>query len=149
MFLLFAAEGVNGVHDQRRLHADKRAYAGVATFQFLHDQTVFDIRHPRAAITFEAGAIETKIGHGLDQFAREASSTIAFFNDGDEIVFNESAGRVADQALIVREQSVEFDEVYSAELEGHENSVEGEETLEGSKGEVGRQTGNAAISTWQ
>ena len=45
VFLLVAAESVNGIHHQRRLHADKRAHAGVAALQFLRDQPVltFDI----------------------------------------------------------------------------------------------------------
>src|SRR5262249_15482075 len=43
VLLLVAAEGVDGVHDQRRLHADERPYTAVATLQLLHDQSVLDI----------------------------------------------------------------------------------------------------------
>ena len=93
LFLLVAAEGVNGIHHQRRLHADERAHAGVAAFQFLHDQAVFDVRHPGAAVTLQAGAEEAELAHGLDQFARKAAGAIAFFDDGDEIVFDELARR--------------------------------------------------------
>ncbi len=61
-----------GYMDQRGLHADERAHAGVAALQFLHDQAVFDVRHPGAAVAFEAGAEEAEVGHGLDQFAWES-----------------------------------------------------------------------------
>ena len=108
ILLLVAAESVDGVHDQRRLHADEGAHAGVAALQFLRDQAVFDIRHAGAAIAMQRCAEEAEIGHGLDQFARKAAGAIALLDDGDEIVFDELAGGVADQALVVVQQGIEM-----------------------------------------
>ena len=155
LFLLVAAEGVNGIHRQRRLHADERTNAAVAALQFLHDQSVFDVRHPGAAIAFEAGAIEAQVGHGFDQFLGEAAGAVALLDDGDEVVFDELAGGVADQALVVGEQGVEFEEIDAPELDGHYISrfcffaafVAGnkrqavrQETIEVNKGRRGSQT---------
>ncbi len=120
LLLLVAAEGVDGIHGQRRVHADERADAAVAALQFLHDQSVFDIRHPGAAVAFEAGAIEAQVCHGLDQFLGEAAGAVAFLDDGDEVVLDKLAGGVADQAFFVREQGVEFEEINSPELDGHQ-----------------------------
>ncbi len=105
MLLLVAAERVDGIHHESGLHADEGAHAGVAALEFLHDQSVFDVRHAGAAVAFEAGAVKAEIAHGTDQFAGEASVAVALFDDGDEVVFNEFAGGVADQALIVGEQA--------------------------------------------
>ena len=123
LFLLFAAKCIDRIHDQRGLHADKRTYARITAFQLLHHQTVFDIRHSRATVAFQAGAVKAEIGHRLHQFARETSGAVAFFNDGNEIVFDKLAGGIANQPLVVAEQRVESDEVYSSEFQCHENSL--------------------------
>ena len=148
------------------MYADKRANAAVAALQFLHDQSVFDIRHPGAAVAFEAGAIEAQVGHGFDQFLGEAAGAVALLDDGDEVVFDELAGGVADQALVVGEQGVEFEEIDAPELDGHYISrfcfiaafVAGnkrqavrQETIEVNKGRRGSQTrqGTANGSIWK
>jgi hypothetical protein len=40
LFLLFRAEGMDGVHAQRGLHRDETAQAGIAALQLLADQAV-------------------------------------------------------------------------------------------------------------
>src|SRR4029077_84590 len=108
----------DGIHHQRRLHADKAAHARVAAFQFLRHQSVFHIRHARAAVALQVRAEKSQLGHGLDQFARKTPGAVALFDDRDEIVFNELARRIADQTLVVGEQRVEADEVDSTEFDG-------------------------------
>ena len=44
--LLFAPEGVDGIHDQRALHRRERANARVAALQLLHDEPVGDVVQP-------------------------------------------------------------------------------------------------------
>ena len=122
LLLLVAAEGVDGIHHQRRLHADEGAHAAVAALQFLHHQAVFDVRHSGAAVALEAGAVEAEVGHRLDQFTGEAAGAVALLDDGDEVVFDELARGIADQALVVGEQGVEFEEINSPELDGHHGS---------------------------
>ena len=118
MFLLVATEGVDGIHHESRLHADETAHARVATLQFLRHQAVFHVGHARAAIALEIGAEEPQLRHRLHQFAWEAARAIALFDDGDKIVFDELASGIADQALVIGEQSVEIDEINAAKLDG-------------------------------
>ena len=91
----------------------------VAAFEFLHHQTVFHIRHARAPVSMQAGAIKTEVGHRFDQLFWKAARAIAFLNDGNKVVFNELTAGVADQAFVVLEQRVEFEEIDSSKLDGH------------------------------
>ena len=123
LFLLLAAEVVDGIHAQSRLHADEAAHAGVAALEFLRHQSVFDVAHAGAAVALERRAEEAEIGHGLDQFARKAAGAVALFDDGDEVVFDELARGVADQALFFGEQRIELDEIDTAKFDGrHDES---------------------------
>ncbi len=123
LFLFFAAKGIDGIHHQRRLHAHKRAHAAVAALQLLHHQAIFDVAHAGAAVTFQAGAEETQLAEGLHQLTREASFAVALLDDGNQIVFDELAGAVTHQALVVAEQRIEGDEVHSVKSHGHTASL--------------------------
>ena len=118
-FLLVGAEGVDGVHDQRRLHADEAANAGVAALELLRDEAVFDVGHAGAAVALDGRAEEAELAHGLDEFAREAAVAVALLDDGDEVVFDEIAGGVAGEELVFREQVVESEKIYAFKLECH------------------------------
>jgi hypothetical protein len=51
------------------------------------------------------------------------SGAIAFLDDGNEVFFDELAGGVADEALVVAEQGVELQEINAAEFDGrHDES---------------------------
>ena len=101
------------------MDADEGADSAVTPLEFLHHKTVFNVRHPCAAIALETGAVESQVCHGLDQFTREAAGAVAFLDDGDQVVFNKFAGGIADQTLFIREQRVEFEEIDSPELDSH------------------------------
>ena len=117
-FLLFAAEVVDGIHAQARLHADKAAHAGVAALEFLRHQAVLDVAHAGAAVALQRRAEEAELAHGLDQFAWEAAVAVALFDDGNEVVFDELARGVADEALVVGEQGIVLDEIDTAKFDG-------------------------------
>ena len=60
---------------------------------------------------------------GLTSSRGKAARAVALFDDGNEIVFDELAGGVADEALVVGEQGIELDEIHTAEFDGwHEES---------------------------
>ena len=123
MLLLFAAELVDWIHAQARLHTDKAADARVAAFEFLRHEAVFHIAHAGAAVAFQRRAEKAQVGHGLDQFARKAPGAVTFLDDGDEIVFDELARGVADQAFFVGQQGIVLDEIDAAKFDGrHERS---------------------------
>ena len=117
-FLLVAAELVNRIHAQARLHADKAAHARVAALEFLRHQAVFHVAHAGAAVALERRAEESQVGHGLHQFAREAPGAVAFLDDGNQVVFDELARGVADEALFVGEQGIVLDEIDTAKFDG-------------------------------
>ena len=122
LLLFLAAEGVDGIHAQPRLHADERAHAAVAALQLLGHQAVLHARHAGAAVALEAGAVEAELAHGLDQLFGEAAVAVALLDDGDEVFFDELAGIVADQPLVVVEQRVELDKIHALEFECHDVS---------------------------
>src|SRR5690606_19603484 len=64
LLLLFAAEFVDGHHDQRRLHAHHGAVARVDALDFARDQAVADIVQPCAAVFFgDGGAQQAQFTH--------------------------------------------------------------------------------------
>ncbi len=67
----------------------------------------------------EIGAEEAELAHLGDEFAGETALAEAVFNDGDEVVFDEGAGGVADHDFVFGEEGIELEEVYALELEGH------------------------------
>ena len=56
LLLWLAAVGMDGVHDERALHGNEAAHAGIDALQFLHDEAVLGIAHAGAAVAFEIGA---------------------------------------------------------------------------------------------
>ena len=119
ILLLVGAEGVDGIHDERRLHADEAAQPGVAALELLHDKAVFDIGHAGASVAFEIGAEEAELAHDRDELAREAADAKAFFDDGHEVVVDEVAGGAADEQLFFIEAGVEMEKIESLKLESH------------------------------
>ncbi len=120
VLLLVGAEGVDGIHDQRGLDADEAAQAGVAAFEFLHHEAVFDVGHAGAAIAFEVGAEEAQFAHDGHQFARKALGAETLLDDGDEVVFDEVAGCAADEQLIFTEAGIEMEKIETLKFESHD-----------------------------
>jgi hypothetical protein len=87
--------------------------------QFLHHQAVLHVRHAGAAVALERGAVEAHLTEGLYEFLGKAPVAVALLDDGDEVLFDVLPGAVAHQALVVREQGIELDEVHSLEFKGH------------------------------
>ena len=72
LLLLVAAVGQDRIHDQRALHADETAKAGIAALDFLHHQAVLDVVHAGAAVAFEVRAEEAEPPHLRDEFRGKA-----------------------------------------------------------------------------
>jgi hypothetical protein len=102
------------------LHTDEGTHAAVAALEFLGHESVLDGGHAGAAVAGEGGSVEAELAHGLDELFGEASVAVALLDDGDDVFFDEQAGVIADEALVVGEKRVEFDEIYAFEFDGHE-----------------------------
>ncbi len=137
VLLVIGAEGVDGIHDERGLDADEAAHAGVAALEFLHDEAVLDVGHAGAAVALEAGAEEAELAHLGNEFFGKAALAVALLDDGDEVVFDELAGGVAREALVVAEEAVEADEVYALERKSHKMRITPEGNHTGSGWEAG------------
>src|ERR1019366_939022 len=120
VLLFIGTEGVNGIHDESGLHADKTAETRVAAFQFLHDEAVFDVGHAGAAVALEIGAEEAELAHYGYKFARKALGAKTPFDDGNEVVFNKIACRAADEKFVFTEAGVEIKEVEALKFETHD-----------------------------
>ena len=114
---------MDGVHDERGLHADEAADAGVAALELLVEEAGFDVVHAGAAVAVEGGAEEAELAHRADEFFGEAAVAIAVLDDGDEFVFDEGAGVGADEELVFGEEGVELEEVYALKLECHSLAI--------------------------
>src|SRR5207248_8242910 len=101
IFLLIGPKGMDGIHNKRGLHADEAANAGISTFKLLHQQSILDIVHARAAIAFERRAVEAEFAHRTHQFARETTFAVALLNDPDEIVLNKPARAGPDDQFVI------------------------------------------------
>src|SRR5262249_172582 len=111
VLLLVRTESVDRVHAERRLHADKAAESGVAAFQLLHHEAVLDVGHSGASVAIDGCAEEAKFAHDWDEIARKAFVAIALFDNRDQVVFDEVAGRAADQEFVFAEAGIEMEEI--------------------------------------
>ena len=101
LLLLRGAVGVDRVHDQRALHADERAQAGVGPFELLHHEAVLNITHPGAPVAGQIGAEKAHASQLGYEVQREAPFVIGIFDDGNHPRLNELARRPADQQLLL------------------------------------------------
>src|SRR6185369_3830319 len=98
-------------HDERALHRDEAAQPRVAALQLLHDEAVGDAAQAGEAVIGDAGAEEVQAPHLEDQLEGGARLAVALLDDRFDLVVDELAHGLADQALLVREERVELDEI--------------------------------------
>ena len=60
---------------------------------------------------------------GLTSSRGKAPGAVALLNDGNEVVFDELAGGVADQPFIVAEQGIVLDEIDTAKFDGRHDDL--------------------------
>ena len=109
--LLGRTEGVNGIHHQRALHGDEAAQARIAAFEFLHDLAVGNVGHAGAIVAGEIGAKKSQFGHLRHQMQRESGFAIVLLDDRKDFAVHELARRLANEALVVVQQRIDFEEI--------------------------------------
>jgi hypothetical protein len=90
----------------------------IAALQFLCHQSVLHVPHSRAAIALQRRTKESQFRHRFDEFAGKSASSVAFFDDGNQIVLNELPRGVADEPFLVSEQRIILDEIDTAKFDG-------------------------------
>ena len=118
VFLRVRAVGVNRIHHQRALHGNEAAQAGIAALQFLRDQSVRDVRHARAAVAVKIRAKKSQLAQLGNQVLGESAFAAVLFDDGDDLVVDELAGRLAHQFFFVVQLRIKIDVIHSAKS-GH------------------------------
>ena len=115
LLLLLGAVGVNGVHDQRALHGNEAADAGIGALQLLHDEPVLHIAHAGAAVAFQVGAQEAELRHLRDEFGREARVAVAVADQRQNPLFGKTPRGLPHHQLLFAEQGVDAEVVYASE----------------------------------
>ncbi len=87
------------------MDGQKTANAGIAALQFLGNQTVRNGPQTGAAIAFQRAAQDAEGRKPWDQLAGKTLFLEAFADDGNDLFIHEPAHRVADQQLVLRQQS--------------------------------------------
>src|SRR5207249_4902155 len=107
LFLRVAAEGKDGIHYQRALHADEAADAAIDALQLLHDEPVFHVSHGRAAVPFEVGAEESEVRHFRDQLFGKARVAKAIADEREDALVSEAARGLAHHELLFAEERID------------------------------------------
>src|ERR1019366_10536403 len=109
--LLFGAERVDRVHDERPLHARERPDARIPALELLHGQAVADVAQPRAAVALEVAAEEPELGD-LRHTLRGERPALPVLADGREDARVAALpDAVADRALFGREAAGGVEEI--------------------------------------
>ena len=105
--LLLAAIGVDGMHDQARLHAHRGAIAAVDPLHLPRDESIGDVVHAGAAIALDGRAEQAELAHLRHDRAVEALVPIGLEYARHQLFLAVGAGGVAQHALVLRELVVE------------------------------------------
>ena len=117
--LFFAAEGVDRMHAQRTLHAHEAANAGIATLQFLADQTVANrVEAATAVLLGQGGAQQAELGDLRHQFMGEAALVESVADDRDHALVGEPRHRVLDSTLLIGQQGTDVEQVEGIQSHG-------------------------------
>ena len=115
LLLLLGAVGVDGVHDEARLHAHHRAVTAVHALQLAGDEPVADVIHPGAAVAVQGRAEHPQLSHLVDDAAVELLVAVRFQDARHELVLRIGARHVADVPLVLGELVVEVQGVFPSE----------------------------------
>ena len=119
LLLCFTAVFVDGVHDQRALHADGAAVAAVHALNFAGDQAVSDVAQAGAAVAFN-GAAQKAHGTGfVHDLAVKFFMARGHQHAGLELFLAKVVRCIDDGALVVAELLAQKEWVFPAEFGGH------------------------------
>ncbi len=118
IFLRVATEGVNRIHDERALHGNEAAQAGIAALKFLRHEAIGNVGHACAAVAVEIGAEKAELAELRNEMHWKRGFAAVFFDDGNDFVFDEFASGLSHEFLFVVELGIEIDEIHAAVL-GH------------------------------
>ncbi len=106
--LLLIAVGVNGVHDQGRLHRTGRTHAAVTALNLLHHQAVADlVQTGTAVLRRDIGTKSANFRQTFYNLGGEGRLLGVVFNNGADIPLYPVARGIANELVLFREEFVQ------------------------------------------
>src|SRR5262249_29192959 len=105
----------DGIHHQSALDAGEAAQPGIAPLEFLHEQTVFDIAHSRAAVAFQIRAEKSELAHFRHQLQRKLRFTIRIADHGSHTIVHELPRGLPDHEFLFAELRIDEKIIYAWE----------------------------------
>ena len=117
LLLLFRAESIDGVHDQRRLHRHHGAIAAINGLNLARHQTVRDIRRARPAIFRLNGDTQQALRAHFGENFRRVRFIDEHIGDARQQIFPRIGARaIGNHALFFRQLLAEQKRVFSIKL---------------------------------
>ena len=105
--LRLVSVGMNGVHDQARLHADRRAVAGIDPLDLPGDEPVAHISGAGAAVSVDGGTEQPALPHLPHDGRVEVLGAVRVQDARHQRALRVVAGGVPDQALLLGEGALQ------------------------------------------
>ena len=100
LLLGVAPERVDGVHHERALDARHRAEAGIACFQFLHEDAVRRLARSGEPVAVEVRCVEPEFAHPFDGLRRKRAVEPVVADVVLDLGFDEVPGRLSNRSLL-------------------------------------------------
>ena len=113
--LRLRAELVDRRHDQRRLHAEHGAVAGIDALELARDQTVAGLVDAGAAVALDGRAEQAELAHLVEDAALDQLVAIRLEDARHQAFLRVLAGGGPDQPLVVGELLLEEERVVPGE----------------------------------
>ncbi len=114
---------MDGVHDERPLHARERTDAGVAPLELLHREPVAHFRQPRAPVALQVAPEEAELRDLGDELRGERAALPVVGDARQDARVHEGADGALDGALLGREMPFEVEEVGHGPIGAREPSA--------------------------
>ena len=114
--LRFAAEILDRIHHEARLHTHRRAVAAVDALDLARDQAVTDVVDAGAAVTVDGRAEKAERAHLVHDLAIKVLAPVGFDDARQQLVLAIGAGAVAHHALVLAELILEQQRIGPIEL---------------------------------
>ncbi len=118
--LFFRAIGIDRIHHQRRLDAERRPITGIDMFDRARDQAVANVVDAGAAVLFGNGrAEEAEFTHFIEDFTVERFIAERFQHPRHQLVLGVGMGGFGDHALVLGQLTDKIERVFPIELGFH------------------------------
>lgn len=116
MFLVFAAEEIDGEHDEGALDGVAGSVGGIDALELAGDEAGSGVVCAGAIVAFDHGAKEAEFAHFVHDGAVEFFGAVGFHNAREEFVLRVITGGGLDELFVFGEEVVEGEGVFVVKL---------------------------------